>query len=45
MMPVAVVLRKYAKLQGDSKANTLAVKLAQEAMFGDDILLLPFTYL
>ena len=45
MMSVAVVFCTYAKLKGDSKAKTLAIKLAQEAMFGDDILLLSFTYL
>ena len=39
LMPVADVLLKYPKLKGDSKAGTLAVKLAREALFGDDILI------
>ena len=36
---VTNVLLKYPKLRGDSKAGTLAVKLAREALFGDDVLI------
>ena len=32
------VIRKYPKLCGESKAGKLAVKLAQEAYFGEDVL-------
>ena len=33
------VIRKYPKLRSESKAGKLAVKLAQEAYFGEDVLL------
>ena len=32
------VIRKYPKLRGESKAGKLAVKLAREAYFGEDVL-------
>ena len=32
------VIEKYPKLKGESKAGTLAVKLAKEALFGDAVL-------
>ena len=38
IIPVAAVLSKYPKLRCESKVATLAVKLAREAFFGDDIL-------
>ena len=38
LIPVSTVLLKYPKLKGDSKAGTLAVKLAREALFGDAVL-------
>lgn len=33
-----LVIKQHPKLRGDSKAGTLAVKLAREAIFGDDVL-------
>ena len=39
LMSVPDLLLKYPKLRGDSKAGTLAVKLAREALFGDDVLI------
>jgi len=38
LIPVSTVLLKYPKLKGESKAGTLAVKLAREALFGDAVL-------
>ena len=34
----ALVIQQYPKLRGEGKAGTLAVKLAREAFFGDDVL-------
>ena len=33
-----VVIKKYPKLKGVSKASTLAVKLAKEALFGEKVM-------
>ena len=33
-----IVIRKYPKLRGETKASCLAVKLAKEAFFGDEIM-------
>ena len=38
IIPVSGVLSKYPKLRCESKVATLAVKLAREAFFGDDVL-------
>ena len=38
LKPASVIIRQYPKLRGDSKAGTLAVKLARQAIFGDDVL-------
>ena len=38
LVPISVILCKFPKLRCDSKVGTLAVKLAREAMFGDDVM-------
>lgn len=38
LLPSQDVIRKYPKLRGESKAGKLAVKLAREAFFGDNVL-------
>ena len=39
LVPPEDVIWKYPKLKGESKAGKLAVKLAKEAFFGDEILI------
>ena len=34
-----MVVVKYSKLQGEAKAPTLAMKLAKEAVFGDEVMM------
>lgn len=38
LITVEEVLAKYRKLKGEAKAPTLAMKLAREAIFGDDVM-------
>ena len=38
LLPVDVVLKKYPKLKGASRAGELAVKLAMEAFSGEQVL-------
>lgn len=38
LIPVEATLLKYPKLKGDSKAGTLACKLAKESIFGNDVM-------
>ena len=38
LIPISAVLAKHPKLRCESKVATLAVKLAREALFGDDVL-------
>ena len=37
LLPVDVVLKKYPKLKGVSRAGEVAVKLAMEAFFGEQV--------
>lgn len=38
LKPAALVIQQHPKLRVEGKAGTLAVKLAREAFFGDDVL-------
>ena len=38
LLPVNDIIHKYARLRCASKVKTLAMKLASESIFGDDVL-------